>query len=177
MIFGEYGVRPDPEKVEDLCYITPPKDKTELISFLCMMQSNSDFIPQFAKKSAVLRELTKGRVRFTWEPKHQQCFDELLKEFKKDVILRYFDKEKRTFVITDAHNSGVGVILAQGDDLKSAKAVAVASRRTSPAEQHYPQIDLEATGVDYGLTRFRKYLVGSPDVTMVITRGEPKVIS
>ena len=59
MIIGEHGVRPDPEKVSDLQYITAPTDKTELTSFLCMMQSNSDFIPQFAKKSAVLRELTK----------------------------------------------------------------------------------------------------------------------
>ncbi len=175
MIFGEYGVRPDPEKVDDLYYITPPQNKPELISFLCMMQSNSDFIPQFAKKSAVLRELTKGDTTFSWEPKHQQCFDQLLKEFKKDVTLRYFDKEKRTFVITDAHKSGLGIILAQGDDLKSARAVAVASRRTTPAEQHYPQIDLEGTGVDYGLTRFRKYLVGSPDITMVITDHKPLV--
>ena len=175
MIFGEYGVRPDPDKVDDLRFITPPENKTELISFLCMMQSNSDFIPQFAKKSAILRDLTKGDASFKWESRHQRCFEQLVSDFKKDVTLRYFDISKPTFVITDAHKPGFGAVLAQGNDLKSAKAVAIASRRTSPAEQHYPQIDLEATGVDYGLTRYRNYLLGSPTVTMVITDHKPLV--
>ena len=147
MIFGEFGVRPDPDKVDDLQYITPPTNKAELISFLCMMQSNAEFIPQFAMKSAILRELTKGNARFRWEKQHQQCFDYLISEFKKDITLNYFDLEKPTFIFADAHKFGLGTILAQGDDLRSAKAVAVSSRRTTPAEQHYPQIDLLGTAV------------------------------
>ena len=148
MIFSEEGVRPDPGKVDDLQYLTPPTDKAELISFLCMMQSNASFIPQFAKKSADLRELTKGRTHFRWDVKHQQCFEQLIADFKKDTTLRYFDVTKPTFLITDAHKTGFGAILAQGDELSKAKAVAIASRSTSPAEQRYPQIDLEAMGVD-----------------------------
>ena len=74
------------------------------------------------------------------------------------------------FIFTDAHKFGLGTILAQGDDIRSAKAVAIASRRTTIAEQHYPQIDLEATAVDYSLTRFRHYLVGSPNSTTVVTQ-------
>ena len=53
MIINENGVSPDPEKVSALKYIDTPKNKAELISFLCMMQSNSDFIPQFSKKSLI----------------------------------------------------------------------------------------------------------------------------
>ena len=175
MIFGEFGVRPDPNKVDDLQFITPPTNKPELISFLCMMQSNAEFMPQFAKKSAILRELTKGDVSFHWNDSHQQCFDSLISDFKKDVTLQYFDMSKPTFIFADAHKFGLGVILAQGDDICSAKAVAVASRRTTLAEQHYPQIDLEATAVDYGLTRYRHYLVGAPDPTVVVTDHKPLV--
>ena len=175
MIISEQGVRPDPEKVKDLQYITSPADKGELISFLCMMQSNAEFIPQFAKKSAVLRELTKGNVHFKWEQKHQECFEQLIGDFKEDTTLRYFDINKQTFLITDAHKTGFGAILAQGDELSSARAVAIASRCTSPTEKRYPQIDLEAVGVDYGLSRFRNYLVGSPDITVVVTDHKPLV--
>ena len=46
MIFRKDGVRPDPEKVEDLQYLTHPADKAELVIFLCMMQSKASFIPQ-----------------------------------------------------------------------------------------------------------------------------------
>ena len=105
----------------------------------------------------------------------QQCFDKLISEFQADTTLRYFDKTKQTFLITDAHRTGFGAILAQGNDISSAKAVAVASRATSPSEQRYPQIDLEAVGVGYGLSRFRNYLVGSPNVTVVVTDHKPLV--
>ena len=39
------GVSPDPEKVEALEHLQAPTNKQELISFLCMMQSDTDFIP------------------------------------------------------------------------------------------------------------------------------------
>ena len=74
MIFCEKGTRPDRHKVEALEYITPPTNKEELISFLCMMQSNSDFISNYSKKSAPLRQLTKGRIHFKWQKKTPSMF-------------------------------------------------------------------------------------------------------
>ena len=173
MIFGSEGVRPDPAKVEALEYITPPNSKEELISFLCMMQSNSDFIASFSRKSATLRELTKGNVHFKWESKHQTCFEDLIKSFKRDTLLRYFDMSKPIYIFTDAHISGLGAMLGQGDSIATAKPVAFASRTTSSAEQNYPQLDLEAMGLDFGLRRFRKYLVGAPDPISVVTDHKP----
>lgn len=38
-VYGADGVKPDPIKVEALDFITPPKSKEDLISFLCMMQT------------------------------------------------------------------------------------------------------------------------------------------
>ena len=162
MRIGEYGIQPDPAKVEALEHLKPPNTKEELVSFLCMLQSNADFIQNFAKKSAILRELTKGSRKFIWEKKHDDCFNSLLKEFKKDTLLRYFDINKQTFIFTDAHISGLGAMLAQGDDKSSAKPIAFASRTTSPAESRYPQLDLEAMALDFGMRRFRTYIVGSP---------------
>lgn len=167
MIFSAEGMRPDPAKVDALNFITPPTNKENLISFLCMMQSNSDFIENFAQKAAPLRELTKKNVHFKWETKHQKCFEKLVENFKKETLLRYFDIKQNIFVITDAHVTGFGAILAQGDDLSSAKPVVIASRTTSNAEKRYPQLDLEATAVDFALRRFRNYLVGAKEVKIV----------
>ena len=173
MIYDADGVRPDPEKVEALKYITAPKSKEDLISFLCMMQSNSDFIENFSKKSASLRELTKTNKRFKWMTEHQECFENIIKEFKKDALLRYFNLEEPIFIFTDAHVTGVGAMLAQGKDMKSAKPIAFASRTTSSGEARYPQLDLEALAVDFGLRRFRHYLVGAPYTINVITDHKP----
>ena len=173
MIYGADGVRPDPAKVEALDHITAPVSKSELISFLCMMQSNAAFIANFAKQSAPLRELTRGKIRFRWEKKHQLCFEMLIGAFRKDALLRYFDLSKPTYVFTDAHITGLGAMLAQGDTKENAKPVAFASRRTGPAETNYPQLDLEAMGIDFGLRRFRNYLVGSPTQIRVVTDHKP----
>ena len=56
------GVRPDPAKIEALDHISPPRTKEDLVSFLCMMQSNADFIPNFAKLSSKLRLLTTKHI-------------------------------------------------------------------------------------------------------------------
>ncbi|XP_059088767.1 uncharacterized protein LOC131884886 [Tigriopus californicus] len=46
------------------------------------------------------------------------------------------------------------------------KTVAVASRATRDVEKRYPQLDLKALAVDYGLQEMRIYLAGNPDVTV-----------
>ena len=152
--------------------ITAPTNKDDLVSFLCMMQSNSNFIPNFTEKSAPLRELTHCNIHFKWKPIHQKCFENLMQDFKKDTLLRYYDMRKKIFVITDAHITGLAAILAQGDDLDSARLVVIASRITSKSESRYPQLDLEATATDFALRRFRNYLVGAPQV-LIITDNKP----
>ena len=173
MLVNTEGIQPDPEKVEALEGLEPPRNKEELISFLCMMQSVAEFIPSFSRKASPLRELSKQKARFKWESRHQKCFDQLLSEFRKDVLLRYYDINSPIYIFTDAHKTGLGAILAQGESLETARPVAVASRSTTDAEQRYPQIDLEGLGIDYALYRFRHYLVGSPKTVTVVTDHMP----
>ena len=170
---GADGVKPNPDKVDALKYITRPNNKAELLRFLCMMQSNADFIPNFAKKAALLRELTKKNRRFNWQKNHQQCFEDLVQSFSKETLLRFFDLNKATFLFVDAHKTGLGAILSQGTSINDAKPVAIASRTTEKAEKRYPQIDLEGMAVDFGLRRFRNYLVGSPKEITVVTDHKP----
>ena len=111
MIYSAEGMKPDPAKVDALKYISPPSNKDDLISFLCMMQSNADFIENFAQKATPLRELTQNKTHFKWILQHQKCFEQLLQDFRKDTLLRYFDMKKKIYIFTDAHISGLGAIL------------------------------------------------------------------
>ena len=154
MVFSADVMRPDPDKIDALNFVTAPTNKDDLIRFLCMMQSNSDFILNFAQKAAPLRGLTHHNIHFKWKPIHQKCFESLIQDFKTDTLLRYYDTRKKDFVITDANITGLGAILAQGDYLGSARPVVIASRTTSKAESRYPQLDLEATATDFALRIF-----------------------
>ena len=138
-----------------------------------MMQSNSDFIPNFAKLAAPLRELTKKNVRFVWNKAHQTAYEVLIARFNQRTLLQYFEMDAQTFLFTDAHKTGLRAMLAQGDSIENAKPMAIASRTTNTSEQKYPQIDLEALAIDFALRRFRHYIVGSPTKIQVITDHQP----
>ena len=78
MLFTSEGLKPETEKVRDLENIISPKDKDELGSFICMIQSNGDFIPSFAKVVVPLQKLLKVEG-FCWTNMHQKTFQGLLK--------------------------------------------------------------------------------------------------
>ena len=174
MIIAGDGVRPDPTKVEALRNATRPESKSELMSFLCMMQANSEFIPKLSKETVNLRELTKRDVRFKWNKKCQKEFERLRGLLCENTLLTYFDTNLPTFVVVDAHKSGLCAILAQGKSAATAKMVSCVSRATTPVERRYNQLDLEALAIDFGLRRFRQYLVGGPQAT-VVTDHKPLV--
>ena len=174
MIISEDGVRPDPKKVQALRDATHPESKSEVMSFLCMLQAQSEFIPNLSKETVHLRKLTNKSMRFKWTRQCQQEFLRLQGLLCESILLTYYDTELPTFVIVDAHRSGLSAILAQGESIQTAKMVSCASRATTPVERRYHQLDLEALAVDFGLRRFRQYLVGGPQAT-VVTDHKPLV--
>ena len=105
MLVSGDGVKPDPKKVEALHNATRPESKSELMSFLCMLQANAEFIPQLSKETVHLRELTKKDVRFKWSKKCQSEFEHLREALCANALLTYFDINLPTFIIVDAHRS------------------------------------------------------------------------
>ena len=174
MIYSREGVRPDPSKVQSLKMATRPCNKSEVMSFLCMLQANSEFIPNLAKETTHLRELTHKHKIFDWSSECEEEFERLKTLFYEDALLRYFDPDMKTFLFVDAHRSGLSVLLSQGESRDKCHVVACASRATTPIERRYPQLDLEALSVDFALRRFRQYIAGGPEVE-VVTDHKPLV--
>ena len=121
------------------------------MSFLCMLQANSEFIPKLAQETIQLRQLTRKSVEFRWTKKCQEEFDRLKGLLCEETLLTYFDVRLSTFLFVDAHKTGLSAILAQGTTMGKAKMVTCASRATTKIENGYPQLDMEALAVDFGL--------------------------
>ena len=168
------GIKPDPQKAESVKNAGRPQTKDELRSFLCMIRSNGQFIPDLATATASLRDLTKESSNFQWSDQHEREFQYVKQAFHKDILLQHFDTTKPTFIFVDAHQTGLSAILTQGASISATKAVAVASRTTTDTEKKYSQLDLEASAVDFGLRQFRHLLVGGPSV-QVVTDHQPLV--
>ena len=167
MIISGDGISPDPTKVENIKHITPPKTKDELKSFLCMVQSNKEFIQNLARKTSNMRQLLKKHKIFTWSKECQSEFEKIKDDFREDILLQHYNPSLSTSIHVDAHQSGISAILMQGDSQENQKIVALASRATTPTESRYPQLDLEALAVDFGLRRFRFFIAGARPTTIV----------
>ena len=100
--------------------------KDELRSFLCMIISNGQFIPDLAIATASLRDLTKESSNFQWSGQHEREFQNVKQAFHKDILLQHFDTTKPTFTFVDAHQTSLSAILAQGASISATKAAAVA---------------------------------------------------
>lgn len=68
MLVTADGVKPDPDKVAALNHLKFPEYIGELNSFLYMMQSDEEFIKNFARLTAPLRELLFKRTQ-----SHSDC--------------------------------------------------------------------------------------------------------
>ena len=174
MIVSKDGLKPDPLKVETLKQISSPKTKEELVSFLAMVRANDNFIPNIPKHTPLLRELTKKGTRFNWSEAHEKEFQDLKHSFNKHFLLAHYDPTSPTFVFVDGSKHGLGAILCQGPSVDKCSPITVASRATHGAEPGYPQIDIEGMAIDFALKRFRFYLVGCPNVT-IVTDHKPLV--
>ena len=171
MVISKEGLSPDPAKVEAMKVMSPPRSRDEVRSLFCMLQSNKNFIPSLAGKTIHIRKLLKKSSRFYWSPKCQEEFNKIRAEFSKDILLRHYDPSLKTEIQVDAHQTGLSAILVQEKNGEKV-IVGVASRATTETEARYPQIDLEALAVDFGLRRFRYYIAGGPKI-LVITDHKP----
>ena len=119
------------------CRISP-ETNDELISFICMMQSNTDFKPTFAKEAVIPRELIKDHTKYEWQDTNRHL--ETFLNSKKKILLAYYNMNKHTYRFKDTHVTGFGAMFPQGETTEEAKPIALASRGTSKAETCCPRI-------------------------------------
>ena len=155
-IWSQYGLSPDPRKVEAIKNAEAPKSATEVRSLLGMANYCARFIRNFANITHSLRQLTHKSVPFQWGEEHTAALNTLKDSITQDQVMAYYDPNKETNLIVDASPVGLGAILTQND-----RPIAYASRSLSKAESNYSQIDREALAIVWGIEHFHLYLYGA----------------
>ncbi len=157
------GYSPTANRIKAITdFPTPFKDKTAVKSFLGMCTGlGSKFIPDFVHASKELNELTKKNTAWTWGEVHEEAVAEIKKILTSDLILKNFDANWKTQVVTDASRSGLGFALMQQDpDTNKWFLVQCGSRTTSGAESRYAVCELEGLAIDFAVRKCRHYLLG-----------------
>ena len=87
------GVKPDPNKIEAIVQMKPPKDKKQLASFLGLANYLNKFSPQLAMLTKPLQDLLLKKTQFIWTEREQMAFNSVKEEIGKTVVLKYFDQK------------------------------------------------------------------------------------
>ncbi|KAI3747092.1 hypothetical protein L6452_09537 [Arctium lappa] len=150
------GVKVDPAKIEAMTNWEPPKNPSEIRSFLGLAGYYRRFIQDFSKIASSLTILTRKNVKFVWTERQEEVFRTLQKKLCEAPILSLPDGTEDFVVYSDASKMGLGCVLMQ-----RGKVIAYASRQLKVHEVNYPTHDLELAAVVFALKLWRHYLYGT----------------
>ena len=154
-IVSAVGIRVDPMKIEAIVNWKPPRNVTEVRSFLGLAGYYRRFVQGFSVIASSLTRLLRKGVKFDWDDKCQSSFEKLKEILIEAPVLIQPTSGRDYTVYSDASRIGLGCVLMQ-----DGKVVAYASRQLKPHEQNYPTHDLELAAVVFALKIWRHYLYG-----------------
>ncbi|KAL2246181.1 UNVERIFIED_CONTAM: Transposon Ty3-I Gag-Pol polyprotein [Sesamum indicum] len=151
--FGWKGVQPDPAKVKAILEWEPPKNVSEIRSFLGLAGYYRRFVKDFSIIAKPLTNLLKKNAPFNCNDKCAQSFEELKKKLTSAPILVLPSGDGGYVVFTDASRQGLGCVLMQ-----HWRVIVYASRQLRPHEINYLTHDLELATIVHALKIWRHYL-------------------
>ena len=132
-----------------------PPDKETMHSFLGLVNFLNRYTSRLAELCSPLRKLILKDSHYSpGDPEHA-AFDAIKAEFKKKIILPYFDRNNETILQTDASKKGFGAVILQEE-----QPIYYASRALTSAEKNYQNLEREAQAAVWGMEKFHYFLYG-----------------
>ena len=140
------GVSMDPQKIEAVVNWKPPKNVSEVRSFLGLAGYYRKFVEGFSRIEAPLTKLTRKDVKYDCVDVCQKSFEELKDRLTSALVLALPNGKDGFVVYSDASRQGLGCVLMQND-----RVIAYASRQLKKHEENYLTHDLELAVVVFAL--------------------------
>ncbi|RUS88762.1 hypothetical protein EGW08_003479 [Elysia chlorotica] len=142
------------------CNSCVPEDKSQLRSFLGLLNYYHKFLNNIAHIARPLHELLQKNTPFKWSPACEQAFLKAKEMIASDEMLMRYSPNLPIHLACDASPYGIGAVLSQVTDDNEERPIAYASRTLSKAERNYFQIDKEALSIVWGVKKFFNYVCG-----------------
>ena len=161
-VLNQTGWTMEEDKVKAIREFPTPQNKTDIKSFVGLVNQFSEFTPRIAELALPLRNLLKNSSEFVWESVQKQAFDDVRQDLCRSPTLSYFQFGAPTRIETDASRTkGLGFALLQYQDEKW-RLIQCGSRFLSDAESRYAMIELECLAVVWAIRKCHVFLAGSP---------------
>ncbi|GAA5833759.1 hypothetical protein JCM3766R1_000089 [Sporobolomyces carnicolor] len=162
---SQKGISVDDSKVQKIKEWERPKTVKQVRGFLGMVQYLRKFIPQLAEFTSALTPLTrKGmtRIDHLWTEEQEKAFVGIKKMITSLPVLKSVrhNSDEPIWLMTDASKFGIGAVLLQGEDWKTAHPCGFLSRQYIAAEKSYPTHKQELLAVVGAMKAWRIKLLG-----------------
>ena len=153
------GYKIDPAITEAITKYPTPANRSDLRSFIGLVNQLSTSTNTLAALLTPLRPLLSTKNEFLWSDHHQEAFTNIKKSLTASPLLSFFNMTKPTQLSTDASRQGLGFVLQQltGEEWTLVQA---GSRFLSDTETRYAVIELEMLAVCWAITKCRLFLAG-----------------
>lgn len=141
---SERGIAPYPEEVKAIKNMRPPINKSELKSFLGMVNFLSKFSCKLTEMEKPLRELQQKTSEWVWDCAKQESFERVKEKITRAPVLTKYDLRARHRITADSSSYATGAVLLQMDQERRWQLIMFISRRLPEAEKRYAQIGKEA---------------------------------
>ncbi|GBP64254.1 Transposon Tf2-11 polyprotein [Eumeta japonica] len=172
-VIDKDGLHTSPGKVKAIKEAEPPKNVSQLKSFLGLVNYYRSFVPRMSTILGPLHDLLKMGAKWMWSEAHQSAFETVKRALESELALAHYDPRLSTVLTVDASPTGLGAVLAQQQEDGSERVIAFASRALTPSERVYSQIQKEATAIIFGVKKFHQYLYGRADPFVLKTDHKP----
>ena len=163
-IVNATGIEVDPQRIEALQQIEPPKSLKGVQSVLGVWNYIRHFIPNFSTRALPLTNLVgKGKAKarsFLWTDECQAAFTDLKAATLDTKLLFNIDYTKPIYIRCDSSQFGAGAVLFQFNDLGQECPISYASRKYTLAERNYCTFQQEAAAVVWSLEKFSTFHQG-----------------
>ena len=112
-LVSEEGIRVDPRKIEVIIEWKPPRNVTEVRSFLGLAGYYRRFVKGFSMTAAPMTRLLQKNVKFEWSEKCQAIFEKLKAFLTEAPVLTQPTYVKECVIFNDASLNGLGCVLMQ----------------------------------------------------------------
>ncbi|XP_065182282.1 uncharacterized protein LOC135812991 [Sycon ciliatum] len=149
------------DKTSALQHFNLPTNRTDLRSFLGLVNQCGEFTPRISELAAPLRPLLKTTNEFVWDDVHTAAFNATKSELISPPTLSYYRPGDDLRLETDASAlNGLGFVLWQRQD-NQWRMLQCGSRFLTDAETRYAVIELELLAVVWAVHKCSLFLSGS----------------
>lgn len=158
---SEHGVKLSMKHTNAFLQMSPPENKSKLLSYLGLLNVFSNNVKNLAAYTSKFTDLRKKNEKYTWTKRHQAVFNLLQKEIQSLPIFHFPDLSPsagRFWIETDASQTCLGAFLCQEQNGQLVP-ISYMSRQLTSSMRNWHISELELQSIIFGTQFFHHYLI------------------